>query len=331
MGLAAIIGLSVLLYWGMSRVESVVKRVVEVCSEFLFEREEHVKVLTLATVVGGHVLVEGVPGVAKTLTAKAVARAMDLKFSRVQMTPDLLPSDIVGSKVYDQKLGDFKVVLGPIHANLVLVDEINRASPRTQSALLEAMQERQVTIEGEVFKLPEPFVVVATMNPVEVEGVFPLPEAQLDRFMVKLPMGGLSREGMKRFLRVEQRFIEESFERLKPVVHRSEILEARGELSRVWVDESVIDYVIRLAEALNSHRAVRLGLSPRGASMLLHFSKALALAEGRDYVIPDDVKLASLYVIPHRIVLKPEFLTEGLYRREAVVREVLGRVEVPRP
>jgi len=321
----------VLFYGSMGKVESVVKRVVEVCSEFLFEREEHVKVLTLATVVGGHVLVEGVPGVAKTLTAKAVARAMDLKFSRVQMTPDLLPADIVGSRVFDQKLGDFKVVLGPIHANLVLVDEINRASPRTQSALLEAMQERQVTIEGEVFKLPEPFVVIATMNPVEVEGVFPLPEAQLDRFMVKLPMGGLSREGMKRFLRVEPRFIEESFERLKPVVHRSEILEAREELSRVWVDESLIDYVIRLAEALNSHRAVRLGLSPRGASMLLHFSKALALAEGRDYVIPDDVKLASLYVIPHRIVLKPEFLAEGLYRRETVVREVLERVEVPRP
>jgi MoxR-like ATPase len=315
----------------MGRVESLVKRVVGVCSEFLFEREEHVKVLTLATVVGGHVLVEGVPGVAKTLTAKAVARAMDLRFSRIQMTPDLLPADIVGSRVYDQKLGDFRVVLGPIHANLVLVDEINRASPRTQSALLEAMQERQVTIEGEVFKLPEPFVVVATMNPVEVEGVFPLPEAQLDRFMVKLPMGGLSREGMRRFLKVDPRFIEERFESLKPVVQRSELLEAREELGRVWVDDSIIDYIIRLTEAFNSHRAVRLGLSPRGASMLLLFSKALALAEGRDYVIPDDVKLASLYVVPHRIVLKPEFLAEGLYRRETVVREVLERVEVPRP
>ncbi|MEM3984180.1 MAG: AAA family ATPase, partial [Sulfolobales archaeon] len=179
----------------MTKVYSIVEKVIEVCGNFLIEREEHIKMLVLAVITGGHVLIEGVPGVAKTLTAKSVAKALSLKFSRVQMTPDLLPADIIGTKIYDQKSGDFKVLLGPIHANIVLVDEINRASPRTQSALLEAMQEKQVTIEGDIFALPTPFTVLATMNPVEVEGVFPLPEAQLDRFLMKLPMGGLSREG----------------------------------------------------------------------------------------------------------------------------------------
>ncbi|MCS7099310.1 MAG: AAA family ATPase, partial [Sulfolobales archaeon] len=293
--------------------------------------EEHVKMLVLAVIIGGHVIVEGIPGVAKTLTAKSVAKAMGLKFSRIQMTPDLLPADIVGSRVFDQKSGDFKVVLGPIHANVVLVDEINRASPRTQSALLEAMQERQVTIEGEVFTLPDPFAVLATMNPIEVEGVFPLPEAQLDRFLMKLPMVALSRNGMRKFLKSDLEVIEEEFRKLKPVVARNEVVEARGELREVWVDESLIDYVIRISEAINSHRAVRFGLSPRGAAMLLLLSKALALSDGRKYVIPDDVKLASLYAIPHRLAIRPELAPDGLAKKESLVREVLSKVEVPRP
>ncbi len=315
----------------MTRVSGIVERVAEVCAGLLIEREDHVRMLVLAVVAGGHVLIEGVPGVAKTLTAKSVARALDLKFSRIQMTPDLLPADIVGTKVYDQKTGDFRIVLGPLHANVVLVDEINRASPRTQSALLEAMQERQVTIEGEVFALPEPFTVLATMNPVEVEGVFPLPEAQLDRFLMKLPMGGLSRDGIKKLLRADLDAIEEGVRNLKPVVSREEVLEARKELGEVWVDDSVIEYVVRISEALSSHRAVRLGLSPRGAAMLLLLSKALALAESRKYVIPDDVKTAALYAVPHRILVRPELAPEGPARRELIVREVISKVEVPRP
>ncbi|MEM1623193.1 MAG: AAA family ATPase [Sulfolobales archaeon] len=315
----------------MTKVYSIVEKVIEACSTFLVEREEHVKMLVLAVITGGHVLIEGVPGVAKTLTAKSVAKAMSLKFSRVQMTPDLLPADIIGTKIYDQKSGDFKVLLGPIHANIVLVDEINRASPRTQSALLEAMQEKQVTIEGDVFALPTPFTVLATMNPVEVEGVFPLPEAQLDRFLMKLPMGGLSREGIKKLLKLDLDAIEDELRNLKPVVSREEVLEARRELKDVWVDDSVIEYVIRISEALSAHRAVRLGLSPRGIAMLLLLSKALALAEGRKYVIPDDVKVAAVYAIPHRILVRPELLPNGLAKREALVREVMSKVEVPRP
>lgn len=315
----------------MTRVQRVVEEVVEACGSFLVERSEHIKMLVLAIILDGHVLIEGVPGVAKTLTAKSVARAMDLRFSRIQMTPDLLPADIVGSKIFDQKLGDFRILLGPVHANVVLVDEINRASPRTQSALLEAMQERQVTIEGEVFKLPTPFTVLATMNPIEVEGVFQLPEAQLDRFLMRLPMGGLSRDGLKKLLRLNPETIEEAFNSLKPVVGKDDILEARKELREVWVDDSVIEYAIHISEALNSHRAVKFGLSPRGLSMLLHLSKALALAEGRKYVIPDDVKQSALYTIPHRIVLRPEVMGESTVRKDLVVEEVINRVEVPRP
>lgn len=315
----------------MTKVGSIVEKATEICSSFLVEREEHVKMLVVAIILGGHVLVEGIPGVAKTLTAKSVAKVMDLKFSRIQMTPDLLPADIVGSKIFDQKSGDFKVVLGPVHANLVLVDEINRASPRTQSALLEAMQEKQVTIEGEVFKLPEPFTVIATMNPVEVEGIFSLPEAQLDRFLMRLPMGGLSRDGIRRLLRMDLGVIEEGLNSLKPAVTKEEIFEARQELRKVWVDDSVLEYVIRISESLGSHRAVRLGLSPRGMAMLLLLAKGLALADGRDYLIPDDIKTSAIYTVPHRIVIRPELVAEGSAKKDYVVREVLSKVEVPRP
>lgn len=297
----------------------------------MIERDEHIKMLVLAVITGGHVLIEGVPGVAKTLTAKSVAKALSLRFSRIQMTPDLLPADVIGTKIYDQKTGDFKILLGPVHANVVLVDEINRASPRTQSALLEAMQERQVTIEGEVFSLPVPFTVLATMNPVEVEGVFPLPEAQLDRFLMRLPMGGLSREGIRRLLRLDLDVVEEEIKNLKPVVSREDVLEARRELREVWVDDSIIEYVIRVSEAVSAHRAVRLGLSPRGTAMLLLLSKALALADRRKYVIPDDVKTAAMYVIPHRILIRPELVSDGPAKRELLVKEIISKAEVPRP
>lgn len=315
----------------MTKVGNVVEKVIEACGPFLIEREEHIKMLVLAVIAGGHVLIEGVPGVAKTLTAKSVAKALNLRFSRIQMTPDLLPADVIGTKIFDQKTGDFKIMLGPVHANVVLVDEINRASPRTQSALLEAMQEKQVTIEGEVFSLPIPFTVLATMNPIEVEGVFPLPEAQLDRFLMKLPMGGLSREGIRRLLRLDLDVVEEEIKNLKPVVSREDVLEAKKELREVWVDDSIVEYIIRVSEAVSAHRAVRLGLSPRGIAMLLLLSKALALADRRKYVIPDDVKTAALYVVPHRILIRPELVSDGLAKRDLLVKEIISKVEVPRP
>ena len=311
-------------------VEAIVSRVVEASREVLVEREWDVKLLVLSVIAGGHVLIEGIPGIAKTLTAKTVAKLLNLRFSRIQLTPDLLPADIVGTKVFNQKTGDFEVVVGPVNANLVLADEINRASPRTQSALLEAMQERQVTIEGVTIKLPEPFTVIATMNPVELEGVFPLPEAQLDRFFLKISMRTLSREGLIELLRRGTLKIEEAFAELKPVANADEILEGRREISNVYFDDSVTDYMLRIYESINKHRYVRLGVTPRGLIMLHTLAKCLALSEGRNYVIPDDVKSAAVPALSHRVLLKPEVLAEGFSSRD-VIEEVLRIVEVPRP
>ncbi|MEM4486979.1 MAG: MoxR family ATPase [Zestosphaera sp.] len=314
----------------MNKVESIVDRVANASEEVLVERRWDVKLLVLSVIAGGHTLIEGIPGIAKTLTAKTVAKLLNLRFSRIQLTPDLLPADIVGTKVFNQRTGDFEVVVGPINANLVLADEINRASPRTQSALLEAMQERQVTIEGFTVRLPEPFTVVATMNPVELEGVFPLPEAQLDRFFIKVDMHSLSRNGLIELLKRGSLKIEEVFESLKPVVSVEEILESRRELSRVHVDDSVLDYMLKIYEALNNHRYVRLGVTPRGLMMLHTLAKCLALTDGRDYVIPDDVKAAAVPALSHRVLLKPEVIVEGTSSRE-VIEEVLRNVGVPRP
>ncbi len=314
----------------MSRVKNIVDSVVREASKVLVEREKDVKLITLAIIAGGHVLVEGIPGIAKTLTAKTIAKLMNLKYSRIQLTPDLLPADIVGTKVYNQKTGEFNIVVGPINANLVLADEINRASPRTQSALLEAMQERQVTIEGVTIKLPEPFTVIATMNPIEMEGVFPLPEAQLDRFFIKVSMMSLSKEGLNKLLKRSFHDIEASFEELKPVTNASDILNARNDLNNVVVEESIINYVIRLAEFINNHKAVRLGVTPRGLMMLLTLAKGLALLDGRDYVIPDDIKEAALPALSHRVFLKPEYVAEGVDGGD-VVTQAINSVEVPRP
>ncbi|MEM2004741.1 MAG: MoxR family ATPase [Zestosphaera sp.] len=314
----------------MNKVESIVDRVANASEEVLVERRWDVKLLVLSVIAGGHTLIEGIPGIAKTLTAKTVAKLLNLRFSRIQLTPDLLPADIVGTKVFNQRTGDFEVVVGPINANLVLADEINRASPRTQSALLEAMQERQVTIEGFTVRLPEPFTVVATMNPVELEGVFPLPEAQLDRFFIKVDMHSLSRNGLIELLKRGSLKIEEVFESLKPVVSVEEILESRRELSRVHVDDSVLDYMLKIYEALNNHRYVRLGVTPRGLMMLHTLAKCLALTDGRDYVIPDDVKAAAVPALSHRVLLKPEVIVEGTSSRE-IIEEVLRNVGVPRP
>ncbi|MEM2021709.1 MAG: MoxR family ATPase [Zestosphaera sp.] len=314
----------------MKRVESVVSKVIEASRDVLVEREQDVKLLVLSVVAGGHVLIEGIPGIAKTLTAKTVAKLLNLKFSRIQLTPDLLPADIVGTKVFNQKIGDFEVVTGPVNANLVLADEINRASPRTQSALLEAMQERQVTIEGFTIKLPEPFTVIATMNPVELEGVFPLPEAQLDRFFIKIEMGSLSEGGLAELLKRGSMRIEEAYDNLKPIVHADEILDGRRELSEVYVEDSVINYMLRLYDAINNHRYVRLGVTPRGLMMLHTLARCLALADGRRYVIPDDVKTAALPALSHRVLLKPEVMAEGVSGGR-VIEEVLRSVGVPRP
>ena len=301
------------------------EKVIGEVSKVVVGKKEDVKVILASMISKGHVLIEGVPGVAKTTMAKAIASALNLSFKRIQFTPDLLPSDIVGTMVYDPKTGDFKLRKGPIFANIVLADEINRASPRTQSALLEAMQERQVTIEGNTLKLPEPFTVLATQNPIELEGTFPLPEAQTDRFLVKLNVTYPSRDEMLEVLK-RLRQIEEW--PVQPVAG-AEDLEALNSLSwRIHVSEELLGYITDIVEETRHHPAVRLGGSPRAAISLLLVSRSIALLEGRDYVIPDDVKAAAGPVLNHRMILKPEAEIEG-ETPDKVIESVLKKVPVP--
>jgi len=295
----------------------------------LIEKEWEINMIVACLLARGHALIEGVPGVAKTYTAKSIARLLDLGFRRIQMTPDLLPSDIVGYYVFDQKTGEFRLKKGPIFTNILLVDEINRASPRTQSALLEAMQERQVTIEGQTFGLEEPFMVLATQNPIEMEGVFPLPEAQVDRFLAKIATGYVSHRGFVEMLKRAHE-IEAAIESLKPVIPRSLLLEEIEKASKVRVDDSVLDYIASIVEESRKHPAVRLGGSPRAGIAVLKLARAWAYLDGRGYVIPDDVKAVAVPALIHRIILKPEYELQGV-TPERIVNDVLTKVPVPKP
>lgn len=312
----------------MSRIFSIVKREL-IDKEVLIEKDLELKLIVSAILSRGHVLMEGVPGVAKTYTCKAIARLLGLNFKRVQMTPDLLPSDIIGYYVYDQRSGVFVLRKGPIFTNILLVDEINRASPRTQSALLEAMQERQVTIEGENFKLEEPFIVIATQNPIEMEGVFPLPEAQVDRFLVKVITGYTTHKGLVKIAkRVDE--IEEAIENLKPILSREDVLEEIKTTRTIHVDDSIYEYIANIVEETRKHPAVKLGASPRAAIALVKMAKAWAYCEKRNYVIPDDVKAIAKYVLAHRVLVKPELEIQGVTSLR-IIEEVLSKIPVPKP
>ncbi len=283
--------------------------------------------LILATLLAeGHVLLEGVPGVAKTLIAKCLAITLGLDFRRIQATPDMLPSDIIGIQIYDPRSSQFFFRKGPIFTNVLFVDEINRAPPKTQSALLEAMQERQVTIEGTTYRLPQPFLVIATMNPIEIEGTFPLSEAQIDRFLSKVVIGYPTLEETVEIL---DRFNEIStIEDLKPVLDRDKIVTLINIARNVYVDQNIRKYIAAIVEATRRHNMVRLGASPRGAIALYSLSKSIALMRGRDYVIPDDVKYVARSALMHRILLRGEARISGITEVD-IIDEVLEKVEVP--
>lgn len=306
---------------------SVSKKIMENVSKIIVGKKDVIQYILISIYAGGHILLEGVPGVAKTLIAKTIARSLSLSYSRIQATPDLLPSDIIGTLVFDPRINDFKPRKGPIFANIVLFDEINRASPRTQSALLEAMQEKQVTIEGITFKLPEPFIVIATMNPIEMEGTFPLPEAQLDRFLLKIIVSYPDTDEEKEVLR-RIHYIEK-FE-ISPVTSAEEILAIKAMLPKVRVSEELIDYIVRIVKKTREHPHVRLGGSPRASISLLLTSKANALIDGRSYVIPDDIKFVAKPVLRHRIILKPEAEFEGI-TTDQIIEDVLNEIPVPTP
>jgi MoxR-like ATPase len=288
--------------------------------------------LIIALLCRGHVLVEGVPGVAKTLLVRALATALDLRTARIQFTPDLMPGDVTGSLVYDAHTSEFSFREGPVFTNLLLADEINRTPPKTQSALLEAMEERQVSVDGQPRRLPDPFIVIATQNPVEYEGTYPLPEAQLDRFQLKLAVAAPSREDEIGILaRHAQGFDPRDLAAagVRPVAGPDQLAAARAAVGAVTVGPEVLGYIVDLCRATRSLPSVRLGVSPRGATALLAASRAWAWLAGRDYATPDDVKSLARPALRHRLDLRPEAELEGA-TADGVVDRLLASVPVPR-
>ncbi|WP_436347163.1 AAA family ATPase [Natronorubrum sp. FCH18a] len=283
--------------------------------------------VTAGLLARGHVLLEDVPGTGKTLTARSFATALGLEFSRIQFTPDLMPADVTGSYVFEEDTGEFRFTPGPVFANVVLADEINRAPPKTQSALLEAMEEGQVTVDGETHDLPDPFVVIATQNPVEQEGTFELPEAQRDRFMVKTSLGYPDADGTRELIdrRADRDRPDPTVE---PIVDREAVLELQRVPESITVDGPVRDYIGEVCRATRRDGRVDVGVSPRGVQRLFEVSRAAAVLDGRDYVVPDDVNRIAGPALAHRLVLHPEASVQGTARR-AVIESVLDDVDVP--
>ena len=287
--------------------------------------------LVLACILAnGHVLIEGVPGVAKTLLARLMARLVDARFSRVQFTPDLMPSDVLGTNVFNVKKQEFEFHEGPVFADIVLVDEINRAPAKTQAALFEVMEERQVTVDGETHKMGDLYTILATQNPVEQEGTYRLPEAQLDRFLMKITMGYPSADEELEILRRHERHTDlVKLADIQPVLSKAELLQLRGYMDKVVVDESLLRYITQIVQQTRATRAVYLGASPRASVAMLQVSKAYALLQGRDFVTPEDIKMVGPSVLHHRLVLTAEAEMEG-YTAYKVAERLIDKVEVPK-
>ncbi len=296
-------------------------------SQVVLGKADVVRWCLVALLSGEHVLLEDVPGVGKTLVAKALAKSVAGEFSRLQFTPDLLPSDILGSSVFDSKQGQFVFHRGPIFANIVLADEINRAPPRTQSALLEAMSDSQVSIDGQTLPLPRPFLVIATQNPFEFEGTYALPESQLDRFLIRLSMGYPGRDDERRVLTSHR--LGEPVQELEPVVECDQVVALQEAVRGVKVEESVGDYLLDIVERTRHSDELRVGVSTRGALSLYRASQALALIEGRAFVVPDDVKRLAPLVLSHRVILKGFLSTGQRETAEAIIRRLVAQTTVP--
>ncbi|MGB9749894.1 MAG: AAA family ATPase [Caldisericia bacterium] len=289
-------------------------------------KRDIIEKVIITLISGGHLLIEDVPGIGKTMIAKALAKSINLDFKRIQFTPDLLPSDIIGITIYNEKTKEFDFKKGPIFSNVILADEINRSTPKTQSALLEAMEEKQVTVDGITHKLIEPFFVVATENPIEYEGTFPLPEAQLDRFFMKIEVGYPDKnyeiEMLNRLEKVHPILT------IEEVISKDKIIEIQNEVKNVYVDQSIKEYIVNLGRTLRDDDDIYLGPSPRGLLILMKVSQGRAYILGRNYVIPDDVKELFYPVMSHRIIVKPESKIKGINEKD-VLERVLLKVEVP--
>lgn len=303
------------------------KAVIASLSQVIQGKEEKIELLVLAMASGGHILIEDIPGVGKTTLARALAKALGGKFSRIQFTPDLLPTDITGINVYNQSRGEFAFKSGPIFANIVLADEINRASARTQSALLEAMSEEHVTIDGQAYPLPQPFLVLATQNPIEYHGTYPLPEAQLDRFMLQIDLGYPPLE-IEESLAIN-RTSKDPVDSVKRVMPLETLSQMRKLVDRVRIESSVSQYLLAVVTASRNHPQLRLGVSTRGTLLYARICRTRALLKGRDYVIPEDIKQLAVPVLSHRILLDTKAQYSGVSSPN-IVQEILANTSVPR-
>ena len=310
----------------LSRALESAQSIIDNVKKVIIGKGEAVEMGVLALVCRGHALIEDVPGVGKTMLARSIARSVGCSFKRIQFTPDMLPTDVTGVSVYNQKTGEFEFRAGPILSQIVLADEINRATPKTQSALLESMEERQVTVDGATYPVERPFMVMATQNPIEYEGTFPLPEAQLDRFLLRITLGYPTAE--EEVTIIESQQIVHPIEDLEKVSTSEQIIELQEAVKEVYVDDLIKQYIVAVAEASRSHSDAALGGSPRASLGLFRCSQALAFIKGRDYVLPDDIKTLAPAVLAHRIIVSPAARMRGI-DGDKVVSDVLNQVPVP--
>lgn len=310
----------------------IIDRIKNEIDKVIVEQEEMMKLCMVGLLCGGHVLLEGVPGLAKTLMVRTLAKTMNVDFKRIQFTPDLMPSDVTGTKIFNMQMREFELKKGPIFTNFLLADEINRTPPKTQAGLLEAMEEQAVTIDGENIHLPSPYMVFATQNPLEYEGTYPLPEALMDRFLMKVIIEYPSAKAEKEVLaRYHEGFnsIDIDNSGVEAVCDGEDILRCREEIKEVQVDNSIFDYIIQIVRETRSYSSIEVGSSPRGSIALLQSAKAHAVINGRDYVIPEDIKAMAYPVLRHRIALRPELIIEGI-KEDKVIDNILTQIKVPR-
>lgn len=310
----------------MELVQGVVQRILDNVRRVILGKDEQIKLTLLALLCEGHVMIEDVPGVGKTMLARSIARSIGCTFNRVQFTPDMLPSDITGVSIFNQKTLEFEFRPGPIMAQMVLTDEINRATPKTQSALLEAMEEQQITVDAQTYALERPFIVLATQNPIEYEGTFPLPEAQVDRFMLRIQLGYPVRQQEMDILTLQQE--QHPIAALEQVVEVDELMAAQNEIKKVYVNDLVREYIVSLVLATREHPDLYLGASPRGSLALFKTARAWAALDGRDFAIPDDVKALAEPALAHRLITSPSARIKGVESAQ-IVHDILRATAVP--
>jgi MoxR-like ATPase len=314
----------------LSRLNEAVFKIKETLAKIIVGQQDTIDLLIAGILADGHILIEGVPGIAKTLTAKLIAKSIDAKYSRIQFTPDLMPSDVLGTSIFNPKAVEFEFKPGPIFGNIILIDEINRAPAKTQSALFEVMEERQVTIDGKSFKMQEPFIVIATQNPVEQEGTYRLPEAQLDRFLFKIEVKYPSfEEEIAILTQQHQHKAAEQLSEITPILTADDIITLRAQVRGLFVEPKILEFVAKIIHETRNNKALFLGGSPRASLAIVNGAKALAAMKGRDFITPDDIIWVAPAVLRHRIMLTPEKEMEGVTPDEVVI-QIIQKIEIPR-